>query len=364
MTFDTKRSAGLKGALALLFIALAGGGAFAFARRDAAPEKPSDGTAPITTGAQAALAQPAPCENKACESPTAPPASKAPAVESAPEKPAGGPAASLPAGEDRAALLELRKLAKLRTPTAATKPAADRLDAIARAALGAGEEAKKTDDAAGERAALSRAFFATLERDAKKPLRARLDELTQKTVFQARSGEDVYVVKSGDRLISIARAHKVAWSFLKRMNGLKTDSIRVGQKLRIPHGTVELAVLKTDFLLVATLDGTYLKAWDVGTGREDRTPESTFKIAERIEKPTWYAPDGKVYPFGEKENILGTRWMGFERTEQFAGFGIHGTALPETIGTESSAGCIRMRNEDVEEVYDLVPEGTIVTIVR
>jgi len=239
-----------------------------------------------------------------------------------------------------------------------------RLDAIAKEALAAAEKAKTDNDAAAERAALSRAFFATLDREARKPLRERLDDLVKKLVFSPSGEGEAYVVKQGDKLIQIARAHKTTWAFIKRLNGLKTDAIRIGQKLHIPKAQVELAVFKSDFLLVATMGGRYLKAWDVGTGREDRTPESTFKISERIEKPTWYAPDGKVYPFGTKENIVGTRWLGFERTAEFAGFGIHGTAFPETIGTESSAGCIRMRNEDVEEVFDLTADGAEVRIVR
>lgn len=354
MVFDSKKQAGLRGAFALFLIASAGGGAYAFARREPAPSPVASesATAPVPS---AAPMKPIPCEN------APPPEKRASVPEKVAEKPADAP---LPAGEDRSALLELRRIAKDRTPSPEQKAAIERLGAIARSSLDAAEKAKQANDPALERSALTSAFFATLERDAKKPIRARLDELTQKVVFHGKAGEEVYTVKAGDRLITIARAHKVTWSFIKRMNNLKTDSIRVGQKLRIPRGTVELAVFKTDFLLVATLDGVYLKAWDVGTGREDRTPESTFKIAERIEKPTWYAPDGKVFPFGTKENILGTRWLGFERTEQFAGFGIHGTAFPATIGTESSAGCIRMRNDDVEEVYDLVPEGAVVTIVR
>jgi len=344
MKFDMKRSAGLKGAAAVLFFALAGGGAFAFARKDARAASPAE-PAPVGSGV-VATAPAAPSAGK--------PAEKAPSASAAP--------CGLPEGEDRATLLSLRRLAKSRKPTAESAAAQARLDAIAKSALAAAESARGDD--AAERSALTKAFFATLDREGKNPIRARLDELSQRLFFGGKPTDDIYTVKSGDRLITIARAQKTTWSFIKRVNKLKTDSIRVGQKLRIPRGTMELAVFKTDFLLVATQDGLYVKAWDVGTGREDRTPESSFKITERIEQPTWYAPDGKVYPFGEKENILGTRWLGFERTAEFSGFGIHGTAFPETIGTESSAGCIRMRNEDVEEVYDLIPEGAVVTIVR
>ena len=44
------------------------------------------------------------------------------------------------------------------------------------------------------------------------------------------------------------------------------------------------------------------------------------------------------------------------------GFGIHCTWEPDTVGKASSAGCVRMKNEDVEELYSLVKEGTVVHI--
>ncbi len=53
-----------------------------------------------------------------------------------------------------------------------------------------------------------------------------------------------------------------------------------------------------------------------------------------------------------------------EGPDEHQGFGIHGTKFPESIGTEASMGCIRMRNQEVEELYDLVPRGTQVHIVR
>ena len=74
-----------------------------------------------------------------------------------------------------------------------------------------------------------------------------------------------------------------------------------------------------------------------------------------------------MVPFGDKENILGTRWMSLTATGETPparGYGIHGTWEPATLGKQSSAGCIRMRNSDVEELFMLVPEGTPVTIVE
>ena len=45
------------------------------------------------------------------------------------------------------------------------------------------------------------------------------------------------------------------------------------------------------------------------------------------------------------------------------GYGIHGTAEPEKLGQQVTAGCVRMKNEEVEELYGILPPGTEVTIV-
>lgn len=47
----------------------------------------------------------------------------------------------------------------------------------------------------------------------------------------------------------------------------------------------------------------------------------------------------------------------------WGGYGIHGTNAPESIGTAASHGCVRMRNEDVIQLYDIVPLGTEVQII-
>ena len=43
-------------------------------------------------------------------------------------------------------------------------------------------------------------------------------------------------------------------------------------------------------------------------------------------------------------------------------YGIHGTWEPEGVGERVSQGCVRMRNEDVEVLYDLLPKGARVTV--
>lgn len=58
---------------------------------------------------------------------------------------------------------------------------------------------------------------------------------------------------------------------------------------------------------------------------------------------------------------FGGRWMGID--VPWGNFGIHGTTQAYSVGWSSSHGCIRMKNEEVAELYKIVPIGTKVTIV-
>ena len=53
-----------------------------------------------------------------------------------------------------------------------------------------------------------------------------------------------------------------------------------------------------------------------------------------------------------------------EHNRDFSGYGIHGTIEPESIGRQSSMGCIRMRPEDVEVVYEVLVEGASTIEIR
>ena len=81
------------------------------------------------------------------------------------------------------------------------------------------------------------------------------------------------------------------------------------------------------------------------------SPAGEFKIVDRIPDPTWYGK-GRVVPPG-KANPLGTRWLGLS----VKGYGIHGTNSPASIGHNASHGCIRMRNHDVEQLFEMVSVG-------
>jgi lipoprotein-anchoring transpeptidase ErfK/SrfK len=86
------------------------------------------------------------------------------------------------------------------------------------------------------------------------------------------------------------------------------------------------------------------------------SPTGTFQIVQRIPDPTWYTK-GRIVPPG-KSNPLGTRWIGLSRK----GYGIHGTSNPASIGRNASHGCIRLRNQDAEQLFAMVAVGDSVEL--
>lgn len=167
------------------------------------------------------------------------------------------------------------------------------------------------------------------------------------------------VVQKGDSLFLIANQFHTTVDLLSESNNLQNAVIRPGQALRVFVGELSIVVDKSLNTLTLKVNGEVLKVYSVGTGVEGSTPVGDFKIVNKLENPPWHH-EGKVIPFGDPENILGTRWMGFD----LKGYGIHGTSDPGSVGSQSSAGCVRLRNEEVEELYKVVPVGTMVTVVE
>lgn len=91
------------------------------------------------------------------------------------------------------------------------------------------------------------------------------------------------------------------------------------------------------------------------------TPTGSFKVLNMMRDPSWEHPwTGQVIDPGPN-NPLGTRWIGFWTDgKNFIGF--HGTPNEQLIGQAVSHGCIRMRNRDVQALYELVTVGTPVTV--
>ena len=105
-----------------------------------------------------------------------------------------------------------------------------------------------------------------------------------------------------------------------------------------------------------------VQVWDCGIGKAGHeTPLGTFTIGDKLENPPLST---KGLPYGHPDNPLGTRWLALLRDGQKSSYGIHGTTDPSGVGGEVSLGCIRMRNEDVNELFEILPRGAEVIIQR
>jgi len=188
-----------------------------------------------------------------------------------------------------------------------------------------------------------------------------LAEINHKLLFDLGEFPDLteHKVKPGESLYVIAKKYKTTPEFISILNHLKGSTIFPDQTLKIVSSPFSIQVSKAKNRLELYLGDEIIRTYHVATGTNNSTPVGSFTITTKLENPTWYKT-GAVVPPDNKENILGTRWLGFS----IAGYGIHGTTIPESIGTQSTAGCVRMRNNEVEELYALVPMGAVVTVTN
>ncbi|MDZ7823633.1 MAG: L,D-transpeptidase [Ahrensia sp.] len=133
-------------------------------------------------------------------------------------------------------------------------------------------------------------------------------------------------------------------------------------------GTIVIST-RDKFLYLVQSGGKAMR-YGVGVGRQGFTWSGTERISQKREWPTWTPPaemiarekkKGIVLPArmeGGPENPLGARALYLGSTL----YRIHGTNAPWTIGGNVSSGCIRMRNQDIEDLYTRVNVGTKVIV--
>lgn len=172
------------------------------------------------------------------------------------------------------------------------------------------------------------------------------------------ANSDLYEIKPGDTLTKIAQEFKTTTDLIKRSNNISEAKIFPGKKIKVWTAPFSIVVDKSQNLLFLKVGEEVFKTYTIATGANNSTPVGTFKIINKITRPTWYK-EGKVVPADSPENILGTRWLGLDVT----GYGIHGTVDPKSLGLQVTQGCVRMSNDEVEELYTIVPVGTEVTVV-
>ena len=132
-----------------------------------------------------------------------------------------------------------------------------------------------------------------------------------------------------------------------------------------PAGTVIIDTPHTYLYLV--LGGGKALRYGIGVGREGFTWSGGERISRMSEWPDWHPPKEMIerqpylprFMAGGEGNPLGARALYLGNTL----YRIHGTNQPSTIGHFVSSGCIRLTNEDVEDLYGRVNLGTRVVVL-
>ncbi len=193
-------------------------------------------------------------------------------------------------------------------------------------------------------------------------------------------GSGAYMVKKGDFLTTIAGRFGESAASIAQENGIDYNAhIVPGQVLAIENTHIVPRTLENGILinvpqrlLFFFRNGEVVATYPVGLGRPNwPTPYGDFGVALLSKNPNWVVPiniqeemrrEGQVVrtqvPPGPN-NPLGKYWIGLSRP----GYGIHGTVSPSSIYQFRSHGCIRLRNEDIAELYPQIAVDDPVKII-
>lgn len=171
---------------------------------------------------------------------------------------------------------------------------------------------------------------------------------------------DNYVVQPNDSFDRIARKYKISNNLLYDLNNRPRGKamLHPNDNLKVPKGEPRLVVQKRDFTASLYFGNYLVRQYIIAHGRNNNTPVGSTSIISMTIDPEKSA-QGPNDPRGEMK----LRWIGLDKyAGDRTGFGFHGTQYPDSIPGMSSAGCIRMKDDDVVELYDIVRIGNKVEI--
>ncbi len=189
-----------------------------------------------------------------------------------------------------------------------------------------------------------------------------------------------YMIQPGEKLegvngIERRYSLRVPSQLILRINNVpRAADIQSGQVLKLFKGPFHAIVTKSKYTMDVYLDDAFVRRYKVCIGAADMpTPEGFFHVTlhGKLSGTTPYTPPlssglpaKKIMP-GEPGYPLdaGGHWISLTgipekgtNIPETAGYGIHGTNDPASIGTMASHGCVRLGDKDIEEVFMLLYE--------
>lgn len=190
------------------------------------------------------------------------------------------------------------------------------------------------------------------------------------------------IVEKNKTLFEIARQYDLGFFELVEANpNVNPDQLIAGTDLVLPTRFILPAEKREGIIInLGTMrlyyfpkNKDYFYTYPIGIGKENwETPLGTMTIIEKTKDPIWIVPKSifdyrkahgdpvpKIVPAG-KDNPLGRYAMRLSRPTYL----IHGTNDPTSVGVRSSAGCIHLYPEDIQELFENIPLKTPVTIIN
>lgn len=171
----------------------------------------------------------------------------------------------------------------------------------------------------------------------------------------------IHQVSAGENPDAIARSYGMSREFLNRLRGKEPNSadLRAGEIIKAvklkEHGGFAVEIDLSDYTLDLYIAGLFARRYHITIGApESPTPTGSTQLTDRVWHPQWTHPvSKKVFQYGDPENILGPVWLPFDaKLLGAAGIGIHGyTGSDGRMMAQQSNGCVRMENEQVQELY-------------
>lgn len=171
-------------------------------------------------------------------------------------------------------------------------------------------------------------------------------------------------IKDGGFTVPAVDLTRVNPAFLRREVDYATDE---------PAGTIVIDT-PARYLYLVLGDGRAMR-YGIGVGREGFAWSGSAVIRRKAKWPSWHPPvemqarDPKARKWaggmpGGPDNPLGARAHYLYQGNRDTLYRIHGTVEPWTIGSNVSSGCIRLINQDVIDLFERVPVGTVVKVLE
>jgi hypothetical protein len=217
--------------------------------------------------------------------------------------------------------------------------------------------------------------------------RLRLTELADKTLFARTPYPDdpcalEYLVQANDVLDGergvIRRLQlRVPADLILKVNGLASGGrLQPGMKLKMIRGPFHAAVSRTGYRMDVYLQESqsgrmiFVRRFPVGTGQDGATPPGRWRVAlgGKLRHAAWTPPSSSNLPRkrilpGQPGYALGKQglWISLEGIDGNPytaedGYGIHDTYDQDSVGKNTSLGCIRVRDGDIDQVFSMLYE--------